>query len=111
MVAADCSVQMKAHLEDLDKVPDRHELEVNKGNQKTMKHDVFFETLTLHMNDPDFSGELPFHDDHLDEKDGKPGIFQHRDVVNDLLGNKSKTCRFLNSSFHIKEITNNNFVT
>jgi hypothetical protein len=27
------------------------------------------------MNDPDFSGELPFHDDHLDGKDGKPGIF------------------------------------
>jgi hypothetical protein len=78
MVAAVCSVQMKSHLEDLDKVPDRHELEANKGNQKTMKHDVFFETLTLNMNDPDFSGDLPFHDDHLDGKDGKPGIFQHR---------------------------------
>jgi hypothetical protein len=80
MVAAACSVQMKAHLEDLGKVPDHHELEANKGNQKTMKHDVFSETLTLHMNDPDFSGELPFHDDHLDGKDGKPGIFQHRDT-------------------------------
>ena len=78
MVAAACSVQMKAHLEDLGKVPDRHELEANKGNQKTMKHDVFFEALTLRMNDPDCSGELPFHDDHLDGKDGKPGIFQHR---------------------------------
>jgi hypothetical protein len=78
MVAAVCSVQMKSHLEDLDKVPDRHELEVNKGNQKTMKHDVFFETLTLNMNDPDFSGDIPFHDDHLDGKDVKPGIFQHR---------------------------------
>jgi hypothetical protein len=44
-------------LEDLGKVPDRHELEVNKANQKTMKHDVFFEALTLRMNDPDFSGE------------------------------------------------------
>jgi hypothetical protein len=43
-----------------------------------MKHDVFFEALTLRMNDPDFSGELPFHDDHLDGKDGKPGIFQYR---------------------------------
>ncbi len=43
MVAASCSVQMKTHLEDLGKVPDRHELETNKGNQKTMKHDVFFE--------------------------------------------------------------------
>jgi hypothetical protein len=31
---------MKTYLEDLGKVPDRHELEVNKGNQKTMKHDV-----------------------------------------------------------------------
>jgi hypothetical protein len=30
------------------------------------------------MNDHDFTGELPFHDDHLDGKDGKPGIFQHR---------------------------------
>jgi hypothetical protein len=78
MVAAACSVQMKAHLEDLGKVPDRHELEANKGNQKTMKHDVFFEALTLRMNDHDFTGELPFHDDHLDGKDGKPGIFQHR---------------------------------
>ncbi len=66
---------MKEHLEDLDKVSDRHELETNKGNQKTMKHDVFFEAPTLRMNDPDFSGELPFHDDHLDGKDGKPGIF------------------------------------
>jgi hypothetical protein len=78
MVATAFSVQMKVHLEDLDKVADRHELESNKGNQKTMNHDVFFETLTLRMNDPDFSEDLPFRDDHLDGKDGNPGIFQHR---------------------------------
>jgi hypothetical protein len=37
---------------------------------------VFFEALTLRMNDPDFSGGFPFHDDHLDGKDGKSGILK-----------------------------------
>jgi hypothetical protein len=37
MVAAASSVKMKEHLEDRGKVLDRHELEVNKGNQQTMK--------------------------------------------------------------------------
>ncbi len=74
MVAAACSEQMKTHFQDLDQMPTRHELDVNKGNQQTLNKDVFFESLTLRMNDPDFLGELPFHDDYLDGKDGKPGI-------------------------------------
>jgi hypothetical protein len=78
MVAAACSEQMKTHLQDLGQMPTRHELDANKGNQQTLNKDVFFEALTLRMNDPDFLGELPFHDDHLDGKDGKPGIFPHR---------------------------------
>jgi hypothetical protein len=105
MVAAACSVQMKTHLEDLGKVPDRHELETNKGNQKTMKHDVFFETLTLSMNDHDFTGELPFHDDHLDGKDGKPVMLQHRDTwtVSQVRQNFSKL-----ESLHAKALQHYN---
>jgi hypothetical protein len=80
MVSAASCEQMKTHLQDLGQMPSRHEIDTNKGNQHTLKNDVFFETLTLSMNDPDFLGEIPFHDDHLDGKDDKPGIFPYRDM-------------------------------
>jgi hypothetical protein len=57
-----------------------------------MKHDVFFEVLTLQINDNKFLGEMSFHHDHLDVKEGKSGIVPYRGtgIVSQVRSNFNK---------------------
>jgi hypothetical protein len=70
MLLASVSVSVKKHLKDLGRQPTRLELDANSGGGNTLPDDLFYASLAATVNDPSFSGELGFEDEHLGPEKG-----------------------------------------